>query len=216
MRSKVPRFGGSPVAAHPPLPVPPRSTIIAAVKGAASRLPIAAGVFILAAIAAPACRVTTPGIGYLGGWDQDVSERSEVWGRYDPGAVYRIEHDLFLMELPEPTGRPALAAGMDVSVPPGTQRGPTTIDEYQADPRGWPGVRGVVQQGTRLRAFALRAKGNLRDLSATVHYVRARILNGPHQGLVVNMEPVSLYRADPETGRVILVGPNDEFLTRIT
>lgn len=186
-------------------------------KGAASRLPIAAGVFILASLApAVGCRVTTPGVGYLGGWDKDVSERSDLWGRYEPGAVYRLEADLFLMELPEQATGLALVPGMELEVPPDTQRGPTTIEFYREDTRGWPGVRGVIERGTRVRAFTLRAKGNLRDPNATVHYVKGRVLNGPHQGRVVNMEPVSLYRVDPDTGRMVLIGPNTDLLTQIT
>lgn len=185
--------------------------------GAATRLPIAFALFTfaIAGCALAGC-VTRPGIGYLGGWDKNVSERTELWGGYVPDAVYRIDHPLFLLDLPERTNGLALVPGLEVDLPPGTVRGPTTIEDYESAPRQWRKIKGVVEPGTRVRAFMLRAKGNLRDPGKTRHYVKGRILNGPFQGTVVDLEPVSLYREDPDTGRTVLVGPNNALLTQVT
>jgi hypothetical protein len=168
----------------------------------------------IAAIATAACQVT-PGLGDAGGWDRAVSGQMENWGSYRPQGVYRIERDVFLLNVSERTNGPGLVPGMEADVPPGTFRGPTGMDDYLAAPQRYRGVTGVVVSGTRLRAETLRAKGNLLDKNVTVRYVRGRIMDGEFQGWVVDLQAVSIYRADPDGGPVRLAGPNEDFLRPI-
>ncbi len=181
--------------------------------GAAANMPIRrAALLMLLMLAAPACQVA-PGQGRLGGWDFAVDKTPELWGEFKPDRVYELQRDVFLLDIPERTNGPALLSGMEWSVPPDTVRGPTTVAEYHAHPKNWLRVPGVVTAGTRLRAEVLRGKGNLRDKEATVHYVRARLLDGPFQDKLVDLQAISLYAADPDSRRIILRGPNEDFLT---
>lgn len=158
----------------------------------------------------------TPGIGPAGGWDRNVSDQGEHWGGYRAQGVYRLDRDVFLLDVPERTNGRALVPGMEWDLPPGTFRGPTDTPEYLANPRGFRGVMGVVPAGVRVRADTLRAKGNLRDRNLTRHYVKARVLDGEFQGWVVDLEAVSIYRADPDGGPDRLEGPNEDFLRPVS
>lgn len=163
-------------------------------------------------LAAPACRVASPGLGRLGGWDSAIDKKPELWGQYKPDRVYELQRDVFLLDVPERTNGLALVPGMESSVPPSTFRGPTGIADYQANPKNWRWVTGVVTARTRLRAEVLRGKGNLRDAEATVHYVRGRLLDGPFRGDIVDLQALSLYAAEADSRRLTLTGPNEDFL----
>ena len=65
-----------------------------------------------------------------------------------------------------------------------------------------------------MRATILRSKGNVRAPSIARVYVKARIMAGPHQGKLVDLEALSLYATGLESGRAELVGPNKDFLSR--
>ena len=172
-----------------------------------------AALVALCVFVASACRVSSPGIGRLGGWDQRVDEKAELWGEYRPQAVYELQRDVFLMEVYERTNGMALLPGMEWPVPPGTLRGPTGVPEYNADPGHWRLVTGIVPAGTRLRAEVLRGKGNLRDQEATVHYVKGRLLDSEFRGQLVDLQALSRYvLEDPESRKVTLAGPNEDFL----
>jgi len=167
------------------------------------------------AVALTSC-VTEPGLGYVGGWNQNVSDDTEAWGQYRQFRVYEFQEDVFVMNGGERTNGLALVPPLDADVAPGTFRAPATIDEYEANPRYWRSIDGIVTRGTRVRTEVLRAKGNIRDRSVTVHYPKGRLLTGPFQGQLLDMEPLSRYRTDVETGRRILVGPNRDFLLPVT
>ncbi len=170
---------------------------------------------VAVALGAAACQVT-PGVGTAGGWDRNVSERGELWGAYRAQGVYRLDRDVLLLDVPERTNGRALASGLEWDLPPGTFRGPVDATAYAANPRGYRGVIGLVPAGIRVRAEILRAKGNLLDKNLTRHYVKGRILDGEYQGWLVDLEPLSLYRADPEGGSDRLAGPNDDFLSWVS
>ncbi|MDK1022303.1 MAG: hypothetical protein QGD90_11790 [Candidatus Hydrogenedentes bacterium] len=161
-----------------------------------------------------ACTVTAPGIGYVGGWDWNVSDETERWAGFDPDGIYRLQRDVFLLDIPDRTNGLALVPGMESVVPPGTVRGPTALSDYQDAPRHWPRVAGVAEEGTRMRATILRSKGNVRAPSLARVYIKAQIMAGPHQGKVVDLQALSLYATDLESGRAELVGPNEDFLSR--
>ncbi len=165
----------------------------------------------LIVVTAAACQVT-PGLGTAGGWDHDVSDRADRWGAFRPQAVYRLERDVFLLDVPDRTNGPALVPGMEQDVQPGTFRGPTAVQEYQAAPHLFRGVIGIVTEGTRLRAEALRAKGNLLDPNVTLHYVQGRLMDGEFRGKVVDLQAVSVYWVDPDGGPEMLRGPNEDLL----
>jgi hypothetical protein len=200
----------------PIVQLPPTARIIADVTGVGKTFACGHGIAVVGcALLLTAC-VTEPGIGYIGGWDQNVSDEAELWGGYSRYRVYELREDVFVLNGNERTNGAALTPGIDAPVPPGTFRAPTTVEEYLDNPRYWREVDGIVERGTRVRAEILRGKGNLRDRSVTVHYVKGRVLNGPFQGELLDMEPLSRYRTDIETGRRILVGPNGDFLTPVT
>jgi hypothetical protein len=157
------------------------------------------------------CQVT-PGLGYAGGWERNVSQQTERWGEYRPLGVYRLERDVFLLNEPERTSGPALVAGLESDLPPGTVRGPAAMEDYLAAPDRYRGVIGVVKAGTRVRADVLRAKGNVLDSTVTRHYVRARIIDGDFRERLVDLQALSIYSTDPDTGAVTLIGPNRDFL----
>lgn len=161
-----------------------------------------------------ACSVTAPGLGYVGGWDWKVSDETERWAGYKPNGIYELQTDVFLLSIPDRTNGLALVPGMEWDVPPGTVRGPTALSDYQDAPRRWPRVAGVAEEGTRMRATILRSKGNVRAPSIARVYVKARIMAGPHQGKLVDLEALSLYATGLESGRAELVGPNKDFLSR--
>lgn len=167
---------------------------------------------MLFALAMPACQVS-PGSGHLGGWDFASNKKPELWGQYNADRVYRLQRDVFLMDTPERTNGPALVPGTEWSVPPSTFRGPTGTAEYQANPKNFRWVLGIVTAGTRLRAKTLRGKGNLRDSEETIYYVRARLLDGEFRGKEVDLQALSLYAAVPDSRSVALTGPNEDFLT---
>ena len=160
------------------------------------------------------CAVTAPGLGYVGGWDWNISDNTERWAGYEPDRIYALRQDVFLLSIENRTNGIALVPGIQSDVPRGTLRGSTTILSYQADPRPWPWIGGVVESGTRMRATRLRSKGNLRAPSMTRVYVKAQIMDGPHRTKVVDLEPLSLYETDSESGQTILLGPNEDFLKR--
>jgi hypothetical protein len=172
-----------------------------------------AAILALCILAAPACRVASPGIGRLGGWDNRIDDKPALWGEYRVDAVYALQRDVFLLEVPERTNGLALVAGMEWQVPPGTLRGPTGVPDYLADPKRWRLIAGVAPAGTRMRVEVLRGKGNLRDPAATVHYVKARLLDTERQGQMVDLQALSRYVVeDPESRKVTLAGPNEDFL----
>jgi len=172
-----------------------------------------AALIALCILAVSACKVSSPGIGRLGGWDQRIDEKTELWGEFRPQMVYELQRDVFLMEIYERTNGMALIPGMETPVAPGTLRGPTGISDYQADPKRFRLVNGVVPAGTRLRAEMLRGKGNLRDQEATVHYVKGRLLDSEFRGQLVDLQALSRYIAeDPESRKLTLAGPNEDFL----
>ena len=174
------------------------------------RRAIAAALLVLSV---PACQVE-PGPGRLGGWDFAKNDKPEFWASYHAQGVYEVRQDVFLVDVPERTNGLALVPGMGIEVPPGTFRGPTGVEDYDAEPHRWPWVTGIVRAGTRLRAETLRGKGNLRDSELTVYYVRARLLTGEFRGQQVDLQAVSRYVADenPESHRITLAGPNEDFL----
>lgn len=182
--------------------------------GAAATTPLrCAALLTLCALAVSACKVSSPGVGRLGGWDHRLDDRTELWGDYRPQMVYELQRDVFLIDVYERTNGMALVAGMEWPVPPGTFRGPTGVPEYRADPKQHRLVTGIVPAGTRLRAEMLRGKGNLRDKEATVHYVKGRLLDGEYRNWVVDLQPLSLYvLEDPESRKLTLAGPNEDFL----
>jgi len=157
-----------------------------------------------------ACQVSS-GLGTVGGFDHDVSEKGELWGAYRSQSVYRLERDVFLLDVPDRTNGRALVSGPEWPLPPGTYRGPIPTADYQALD-GYRGVIGVIPAGTRIRAESLRSKGNLRDRGVQRNYVKARILDGEYRGWVVDLEPLSIYTAGPEGGPDQLTGPNEDFL----
>ena len=161
-----------------------------------------------------ACTVTAPGVGYVGGWDWNVSDETERWAGFDPDGIYRLQRDVFLINIPDRTNGLALVPDMDADLPPGTVRGPTAMSDYQSSPQRWRRVAGVAEEGTRMRATRLRAKGNVRAPNMTRVYVKAQIMAGPHQGKVVDLQALSLYATEAATGRVDLIGPNEDFLLR--
>lgn len=69
---------------------------------------------------------------------------------YVPGAVYVLLHDRYLEDLGWPVGigRPVVVAS-PVSYVPGT--GPSSIEEFEADPARWSHIAGVLAAGARLR-----------------------------------------------------------------
>lgn len=171
-----------------------------------------AALLALCVLAVSACQVS-PGIGRIGGWEHRIDDKTELWGEYHPQGVYELQRDVFLLDIYEETNGPALVAGMESTVPPGILRGPTGISDYQADPKRYRAVTGIVPMGTRLRAEMLRGKGNLRDQEATVHYVKGRLLDGKYRGWLVDLQPISRYIVEnPESRKVTLVGPNEDFL----
>ncbi len=161
-----------------------------------------------------ACSVTSPGVGYVGGWDWKISDEPERWAGFDPDGIYELQRDVFLLNIPDRTNGLALVPDMDADVPPGTVRGPTAMSDYQSNPKRWRRVAGVAEEGTRMRATRLRAKGNVRAPNIRLVYVKAQIMAGPHQGKVVDLQALSLYATDLESGRAELVGPNEDFLSR--
>ncbi len=161
-----------------------------------------------------ACSVTAPGVGYVGGWDWNVSDEVERWAGFDPNGIYELQRDVFLLNIPDRTNGLALVPDMDTDVPPGTLRGPTAMSDYQSNPKRWPRIAGVAKEGTRMRATRLRAKGNVRAPNIKLLYIKAKIMAGPHQGKVVDLQALSLYTTDAATKRTDLVGPNEDFLLR--
>ncbi len=171
-----------------------------------------AALLVLCVCAVSACTVS-PGIGRIGGWEHRIDDKTELWGEYHPQGVYELQRDVFLIDDYEYTNGPALVAGMETPVSPGTFRGPTGISDYQADPKRYRTVTDVVPMGTRLRVETLRGKGNLRDQEATIHYVKGRLLDGKYRGWLVDLQPLSRYvLLDPESRKETLVGPNEDFL----
>ena len=160
------------------------------------------------------CAVSNPGLGYVGGWDWNISDEPERWAGFEANRIYRLQRDVFVTNVEDRTNGLALVPDMDADVPRGTVRGPTTIAGYQGDARPWPQIQGVVESGTRLRATRLRAKGNIRASKATMVYVKAQMLDGEFQGQVLDLQALSLYAVDPETGQENLVGPNEDYLVR--
>lgn len=194
------------------MPVPRGPAIIANVMGANPTLHAQRAACFAAALAlCSGCQVT-PGLGYAGGWDRNVSEQTDRWGSYRPQGVYRLERDVFLLNEPERTNGTALVAGLESDLPPGTVRGPAEMEDYLASPNRYRGVIGVVRAGTRLRAEVLRAKGNVLDSVVTRHYIRARIIDGEFGQQLVDLQALSIYATDPDTGAVTLIGPNEDFL----
>lgn len=179
-----------------------------------TKVSILAALSICACALLTACTVSAPGLGYVGGWDWNVSDEMERWAGFDAEGIYELREDVFLLDIPERTNGLALVPGMEWDLPPRTLRGPTGIEDYRSNPKNWRRVSGVAEKGTRMRATRLRAKGNVRDRDVTRVYVKAQILAGPHQGKVVDLQAVSLYATDLETGRVELVGPNEDFILR--
>ena len=168
----------------------------------------------IALSALTACTVTAPGVGYVGGWDWNVSDETERWAGFDPDGIYVLQQDVFLLSIPERTNGLALLPDIDADLPPRTVRGPAAISEYQSSPKRWRTVAGIAEKGTRMRATRLRAKGNLRAPNMTRVYVKAQIMAGPHQGKVVDLQALSLYATQAATGRTDLIGPNEDFLLR--
>ncbi len=173
---------------------------------------LAAPVVALSALAA--CTVTAPGVGYVGGWDWNVSDETERWAGFDPEGIYELQQDVFLLSIPDRTNGLALLPDIDADLPPRTVRGPAAISEYQSSPKRWRTVAGIAEKGTRMRATRLRAKGNVRAPNMTRVYVKAQIMAGPHQGKVVDLQALSLYATEAATGRIDLIGPNEDFLLR--
>jgi hypothetical protein len=173
-----------------------------------------AAILALAPVWAAACQVSA-GLGTAGGWDRDVSDQRDQWGAYHPQEAYAVTRDVFVLDVPDRTNGPALVPDVEADLPPGTFRGPTSIPDFQTDPGQWRGVRGIVPAGTRIRADTLRAKGNLRDANVRRVYVKARVTDGEFRGLAVDLQAVSIYRADPDGGPVTLVGPNADFLREL-
>lgn len=161
------------------------------------------------------CATPNAGLGTIGGWDTNISDEAEEWAGFDRNATYETEAPLFLVNLSERTNGLALVPGMEISRPPATVRGPTSTEDYAARPKQWPWVRGVVKPGTRIRATILRSKGNVRGPNVRRAYVKARIMEGPFRDEVVDLEPISEYRIDEDTGRAYLVGPLEIFLRRV-
>ncbi len=173
---------------------------------------LAALVTVLSTLAA--CTVTAPGIGPVGGWDWKIGDETERWAGFHPNGIYKLQRDVFLLNIPDRTNGLALVPGIEWDVPPGTVRGPTALSDYRDAPRRWPRVAGVAEAGTRMRATILRSKGNVRAPNIARVYVKAKIMAGPHQGKLVDLQALSLYATDLESGRAELVGPNEEFLSR--
>ena len=168
----------------------------------------------IAVLSLVACNAST-GLGTIGGFDWNVTDEPARWSGYQQDRIYEIQSQVFLLDVPERTNGLALIPGMESDVPPSTFRGPTSIEEYQANPRRFRWVNGVVEPGTLLRVTQLRSKGNLRAPKKTRVYVKAQFMRGPHQGKLVDLESVSIYAIDVETGRDDLIGPNENFLTRV-
>lgn len=172
-------------------------------------------VLTLAVLSVAGCNAST-GLGTVGGFDWNVTDEPSRWSGYEQNRIYEIQREVFLLDVPERTNGLALVPGMESDVPPSTFRGPTSIEDYQANPRRWRWVSGVVEPGTLMRVTRLRSKGNLRAPKKTRVYVKAQIMRGPHRGELVDLESLSLYAPDVETGRDELIGPNEDFLKRVT
>jgi hypothetical protein len=171
-----------------------------------------ASIAVLLVGAASGCAVDTLGRGYVGGWDRSISNDTAAWGRYEPGETYRLVVDVFLLDMPDKTNGTALVPGMDFEAGPGGYRGPSTIATYERFPDNWRWVTGIVRAETKIRATRLRAKGNLRAPDRTVEYPKGEILDGEFRGRVVDMQPLSAYRMNEETGDLTLLGPDARFL----
>ncbi len=90
---------------------------------------------------------------------RDVSNRTELWGGYERGAIYELLMDVFLADYKHYSFGPALAPGTEeIGKLGGEWGGPTTAEEYKANPARWPDVTGIVDAGTRLRCVKLCKK----------------------------------------------------------
>lgn len=155
-------------------------------------------------------------------YNKDVSRLSDAWANVERGATYRTLVPLFLMEDKDGFGlqfRLETATAIDPHRSY-TLKGPTTAVDFESKPSSWPEVYGLAHADTRIRPVELREPGvRLGALRAfyigqpRYRYPRCEILEGPHQGVIVDMRAICDYKFDFTANKYILQGINEDYAT---
>jgi hypothetical protein len=79
----------------------------------------------------------------------DLSRAEQEATDYVPGTVYVLLHDRYLeyQSWPPGVGRPVIVANSLLYF----RDGPSSVEEFRAEPSRWPRILGVLPAGTRLR-----------------------------------------------------------------
>jgi len=139
----------------------------------------------------------------------DVSGNRNYWGEYEVGSVYRLTTDVFIADVPNYSHGLALAPGKEFRKG-GMWGGPTTVPEYEANPKQWPEMIGIVPKDTQLRLVQIK---HVRYLVHRMedNYPFAMILDGPWKGKMVEIAELS--KCIDATRR--LMAPDSRFLAKI-
>ena len=178
------------------------------------------GLSLCALIFFPACGLPVMALMFASEFNNDISDKEELWGEFKPGQVYETTMDLFIMDVKNYSYGPGLTIGKD-DLPGGGPIGrgfyytaEATFDDYRENPDVDPDILGVLNQGSRIRIEDLRVHGVPMANHLRFRYVRAEILTGEHEALSVTLSNMTRSRLDERAG-VLIIGPVDYFLTLV-
>lgn len=146
--------------------------------------------------------------------NEDVSEDSELWCGYLKEGRYLLIEDVFIriIDLPLPN-KHILVAPREKTKGIYTLQfsSPNTIDEYENNREQWNSVKGIVRKNTRLKCTRLIRYDPF--LYPDTLYIYASIIDGPFNGLEVEISELSIL--GPETSSGYLLRPNPKLIVPI-
>jgi hypothetical protein len=145
---------------------------------------------------------------------EDVSKEVKLWYGYKKLGTYVLKEDVFIriIDLPLPN-KHILVAPREKTKGIFTLHfsSPFSISEYENNRDKWDDIKGIVKAGTRLQCTKLIRYKPL-GFSDSL-YLYAKIINGPHAGMEVEIGELSLL--GPESDAGYLHKPNPNLLTPI-
>jgi hypothetical protein len=148
-----------------------------------------------------------PNVQLIGAHDKDVTEFEKYWGGYVLNHEYKTKVDLFLKDVLQGNETFAAVVAANSCKEGGLYSSPGTVTEYLDNTNRWPTVRGVIEQGTRIKCTMIRRKGTW--LWPESISVWGQIITGPHEGVVANLNDISNYGENHNT-----YSPDERFLEK--
>lgn len=144
-------------------------------------------------------------------YTHDVSDKTRLWGVYDPQKTYVLVRDVFLIRtdlglilIPESSYRRSLGRH---------NLAPFSIQEYEKDPKGAALYRapdmtipldviGIIRAGTRMKCIQLKETAGFSAMFGFGRFLTpyAKIIDGPHSNTIVDITDISIYYHDKDSG----------------